>query len=570
MNKLRLIFTGFALAALLLLPAIPALADDASANLIANSGVESSASGQPDNWVPESWGTNTTSFDYVNTGHSGSHAIQTTVSNYTDGDAKWIFNPVSVAASTQYTYSDWYEATTTTHVWAQYKNVDGSFSYQWLGSVGASNIWAQATEKLTVPDGVTAVSIFHVLNANGQLTIDDASLSAAAVCSVSQSNGVYDGGFEQTCPGSPNAPANWQQETYGDPSASFGYISSSRSGDYAVSTTVTNSGGEAGWQTDWQSAASNQRYGLTFWHDSTTYVYAYVAVKLDDGSLQYMGLMSVPATQNTGWSQYSDNFVTPANTAAVQITIATSGVGTFKLDDVYLSTMANQDPADFAQGVVSVTLDDGDASTYKNGFPVLKNTGIKSTFYINAGALGTSGYMTKSNVKSLASNGQEIGSHLYQHLDIVSLTSGELQQQISQNNNSLHAILGSSYEISDFASPYGSYTSSTLDTAMQFYDSHRTTDGQFNTKANLNGRAIHAILVKSTTTPDQVEAWVRQAKQQHQWLVLVYHAIGKSPAGGDGDGYATTPANFKTEMNYLKSSGVSAMTVKNALHDLNP
>jgi hypothetical protein len=105
---------------------------------------------------------------------------------------------------------------------------------------------------------------------------------------------------------------------------------------------------------------------------------------------------------------------------------------------------------------------------------------------------------------------------------------------------------------------------------MQYYQSHRTTDGQFNTKANLNVQQLHAILVTTATTNAQVKAWIAQAVSQDEWLVLVYHAIGSSPIGGDGDGYAVSPAKFTTQMSNLKQSGVNVMTTAQALNYLLP
>lgn len=556
------------LATFMLSPAAAALTADPSGNLIANPGFESStqAAGLPDDWATNSWGSNTASFQYLGYGHSGHHAAQTNISNYSSGDAKWMFTPVRVSSGTQYTYTDWYEASTATNVWAQYTNSDGSYMYQWLGSVTASSDWQQATENLTVPSNANAVSVFHVLNANGQLIIDDTSLTVA--CNVSNANGVYNGGFEQTCPNNPNEPADWQTETYGQPGASFAYVSHAHSGAHAVQTTMTNKTGEAGWQTIWQPITASQRYGLTFWQDGTAYVYAYAAFTLSNNNVQYISLMSVPATQNTGWSQYTDNFISPSNAVNIQITIATSEPGTFTLDDVYLNTLANQNPVNFTSGVVSLTFDDGDDSTFKNGLPVLDSNSFKATFYLNDSTLGNQGYMSTDDVSALARDNQEVSSHLYQHVDLVTLTQTQLIQQITNNNTSLQGILGPNYPITDFASPYGSYTSTALDTVMQYYQSHRTTDGQFNTKANLNPLQIHAILVTSKTSVSQVEKWISQAQQQDQWLVLVYHAIGSAPPGGDGRGYATTPANFTAEMSYLHGSGVSVQPINNALTDL--
>jgi peptidoglycan/xylan/chitin deacetylase (PgdA/CDA1 family) len=554
---------------LFLTPLLPIMASAQSSNLIANSNFETSTASMPDNWVPESWGSNTSSFTYTKNAHTGNYAAQTTVSNYSNGDAKWIPDAVSTTSGNNYSYTDWYESTVTTNIWARYTGTDGTYSYQWIGTVGASPLWNKTSESITIPTGVVAVSIFHVLNANGQLTIDDTSLLSVMNCVVSEANGVNNGGFEQTCPSDTTTPANWQTETYGSPGASFAYTTSARTGSRAVQTTVT-SNGEAGWQTNAQAVASNQRYNLSFWQNGTAYVYAYVEVTLTDGSLQYTSLMSVPATQNTGWSQYSDNFITPNNTASIKITIATSAVGTFTLDDVYLNTLINQTPTMFSNGVVSLTFDDGDASAYSNGFPTLKANNFKGTFYINAGMLGSSGYMTTNNVKTLFTDGNEIGSHLYKHIDMVPLSTLDLKSQITTNNSALTSILGTSSAVTDFASPYGSYTSNGLSTVMQYYQSHRDTDGEMNTKANLNAQHIHAILVTSTTTPDQIKSWVSQAQTNNEWLVLVYHSIGSAPVNGDGAGYATTPAHFTTEMTNLKTSNIRVAPINTALSLLLP
>lgn len=562
------IYTTLVIAVLAILPLVPAGAD-ITPNLIVNPGAEiSTADNSPDFWTANSWGSNNPVLTYSNNAHTGNRALTTTINNYIEGDAKWMFNPVNVLAGEQYVYSDWYQATVGTHLWAQYRHTSGNFSYQWLGSAGASSTWNQAAAKLTVPEGVNSLSVFHVLSDNGQLTIDDAGLTLQPVCSATITSGIYNGGFEETCTDSAGSPLAWHGQTYGNSAASFEYLNSGRSGNHAVQTTMTGNSGEAGWQSDWQAVTANQRYNLSFWHDGTAYVYAYVAITLNDGSLYYLSLMSVPATQNTGWSGYSDNFVTPANAKSIQINIATSSAGTFRLDDAGLSALTNYSSNEFSKGMVSVTFDDNDSSIYSNGYSTLKSYGLKATFYVNAATIDSRGYMTKSNLRTLAQNGQEVGSHLYNHTSIVTLNVSQLEQQITTNNNTLRQILGSNYQVNSFASPYGAYTSNALNTVMQRHQSHRTTDGRFNTKTNFNARQIHAVLVNSDTTTAQVKSWIDYARQSRAWLVLVYHGIGASAASGEGSGYTTTKANFQVEMSYLRSSGVTVLPVSTALSQL--
>jgi len=553
---------------------VPQTKADAT-NLIPNAGFESSTAGQPDNWTPESWGSNSASFQYLATGHSGSHAAQTTVTNYSDGDAKWMFDPVSVSAGQQYTYTDWYRASAATNVWAQYTAASGDLSYGWLGGVAPSTTWSQVSEKLTVPTGVTAVSVFHVLNANGQLAIDDASLTEdVPACSPQAVNGLLNGGFEQTCPANPNVPAGWQTQTYGPDPASYGYSTDAHSGAHAVTINNTSASDEAGWTTSVSAPAANQRYNVSFWQKGTVYVYAYVVETLTDGTTQSVGLESVPSTagiygsMTPVWSQYSDTFVTPANVQSLAITIATSGTGNLTLDDVALTPLANQTPVNFTRGKVSVTLDDGWASQYNTALPILKQNGFTATFYVNAGTLGATGYMTGAQLQQLASGGNEIGSHLYHHSDMVQLDQATLASELSGNKTTLQQILGSNYPVTDFASPYGSYVSGDIDTVMQYEQSHRTTDNSINTKANLNPRQIHAKLIGPATTLADVNSWIAQAKSDHDWLVLVYHGVTASPVSDDEAQDAVTPAQFKQQMAAIKSSGLTVQPVNAVLADL--
>jgi len=508
---------------------------DTSTNLVKNPGLENSAvnSGLPDNWTGDSWGVNNSTSQYSSSGHSGSRSVSVSVAGYIDGDAKWIFDPVQISANTKYDYSDWYKSDTITNLWAQFKDPTGANSYQWLGSVAPSTSWTQSTKTFTVPSGKTKVSVFHVLNGNGSLSIDDVSLSENIPppnCAADLSSGVPNGGFEQSCASAPNQPVGWSAVSYSGANSSSGYLNNGYSGSHSISTTLSSSSGEAGWQSDWQTISSNQRYNLSFWHNDTTYIYAYLAFRMSDGSIVYSGLMSVPATQNTGWSKYSDEFIAPIGSTNMQLTIATSGQGTFNVDDVSLSQLVNQTPQIFSSGLVSLTFDDNSASVYKNGLPTLNSMGYKATFYVNASTLGSAGYMTKTNLKTLASSGHEIASHLYEHVDMVTLTQDQLQQEITNNNNTILSILGSNYNLNSFASPFGSYTSTSVDTVMASYTSHRVTDGRFNSKANLDPRQIHAKIVSSTTTAQDVQSWIDQAKQQNLWLVLVYHTVGASGA----------------------------------------
>jgi hypothetical protein len=69
-------------------------------NLILNADMQTSTatSSAPDNWTGLGYGTNDRTFTYPvgGPGGVGDKAAQATINSYTDGDAKWVFDPVSV------------------------------------------------------------------------------------------------------------------------------------------------------------------------------------------------------------------------------------------------------------------------------------------------------------------------------------------------------------------------------------------------------------------------------------------------------------------------------------------
>jgi len=153
------------------------------ANLIPNASFETANGANPAGWTQDSWGTNTAAFTYVkNDGHTGTNSAKVTVSKYTDGDAKWYFDPLALTPGAQYTYSAWYKATTTkVAVTAMYIDANGTRHYFNLPAplVGASagTVWQQYSATFQVPTDATAMSIFFLIEGNGTLQTDDVSIT---------------------------------------------------------------------------------------------------------------------------------------------------------------------------------------------------------------------------------------------------------------------------------------------------------------------------------------------------------------------------------------------------------
>src|SRR5262249_38796483 len=119
-------------------------------NLIPNPSMEDGAP-LPTNWLSNAWGTNTTSFTYENTGHTGSHSVKTTMTSYTRGDGKWYFSPFTIEAAKTYTYRHFYKSTASTDVVVGYVDASNNWTYQWIKTLPASADWQEMIINFTPP-----------------------------------------------------------------------------------------------------------------------------------------------------------------------------------------------------------------------------------------------------------------------------------------------------------------------------------------------------------------------------------------------------------------------------------
>jgi peptidoglycan/xylan/chitin deacetylase (PgdA/CDA1 family) len=110
-------------------------------------------------------------------------------------------------------------------------------------------------------------------------------------------------------------------------------------------------------------------------------------------------------------------------------------------------------PAANAETVVSFTFDDGLSSAPAAG-SILTAQGIKATFYIITGEVGTSGFVTWPNVAKLAAEGHEIGAHTVTHPDLPTLTPSEQEEQICGSRKQLEEH---GYAPHTFAYPHGDF-----------------------------------------------------------------------------------------------------------------
>src|SRR5512139_1225596 len=106
-----------------------------------------------------------------------------------------------------------------------------------------------------------------------------------------------------------------------------------------------------------------------------------------------------------------------------------------------------------AETIVSLTFDDGLAQSLARD--ILRNHGMKGTFYVNSNMIGTGGdYLTKAELDALFADGNEIGGHTIDHVDLATLSDSAQRAAICNDMQTLNTWYPG--QIHAFAYPYAS------------------------------------------------------------------------------------------------------------------
>ena len=531
-----------------------------AANLVPNPTLATAGTnGSPQGWSKGGWGTNTAVFTYPVTGYDDNFAAKVQISAYTNGDAKWYFNPVAITPGT-YQFSDYYQSNIASTLTAQYTGASGALTYVDLATLGSSSTWKNASVNFAVPAGTTQITIFHLINGVGWLTVDDYSLTSYTAPVIPQppaptaADLILNPSLEYLDAG--GLPIGWAKGGWGTNTSAYSVYHPGYDGNNAAQVSISAyTDGDAKWYFTPITPKPNYKYSFTDYYQSNIASYVTAEIQLSDGTMQYEDLGSLAADAN--WTQFTGTFSTPPNAKAVTVYHLIKAVGWLKTDNFGLVEVG---PSQLTQGVVSIDFDDGWLSAYQKAYPILSKAGLKSTYYIFTDSFtDPDDYMTLAQVKILLAAGNEIGSHTKTHSDLTTLNSAQLTDEVS-GSKSWFAQNG--IKTTTFAYPYGTYNN-VVEAAVKNagYAGARTSDSGDNDKAS-NKYELKTYPVENTTTLADIEKWIDYAKQNKVWLVLLFHEILDNDST---EQYSTTPKMVQDTVNYLVGQKVPVLTNAQAI-----
>lgn len=221
------------------------------------------------------------------------------------------------------------------------------------------------------------------------------------------------------------------------------------------------------------------------------------------------------------------------------------------------------EPADYPNGVLSFTFDDGFASQYTLAKPILDTYGYPATAYIIIDKVGSAGFMSLADLTDAEDNANwEIAYHSY---DSDIHTTGfpatpqlDLEQDIDLARDWLYQNGFEGY--CDCAYPHGSFTGSTdvlgavqtkLSTCRTVHQKHREAFPPS------HAYKLRVLLVNLPITVATVQAAMDQAKLNKEWIILVFHNFTDTPLiNNDYD-----PDDFEAIVDYANTIGIPVKTV---------
>ena len=481
-------------------------------------------------------------FDDTFTGAIADGFAQATTTAHTDGDVKWVHDPVSVEQGGQYTFSDSYESNVPTKIIAALAASTSSSPslFLTLATVPANPAsFTTETQTFTVPFGYSALSVYHVLDTVGNLYTDNYSLMETldaahnlpphGLVSLTFDDGwssQYDNGFFPLMR-TANVPATY----------------------YIISNAMADSSHDL-----FQDSAATGTVVPVTTASSTTWA----PIFIDPSSATYF----LSSTYTS--SAPVDVTVSYNNGAPVTSTFGPLPAGT-----------------NVTSGI-TITLQNPGSINANNGISI-KESVTSGSLDISAKSLTeiSSDYMTPAQIKILQQAGNEIGDHTLDHCSVTQLEADpsnvlscafpprdnptSMSKQILDAKTALQSVAPS---IDTFAYPYGQFDSGAESflSSNGFIGARSTTPG-YNTLST-DKNALMVQTVDDTTSASTINGWIDFAMSTHQWLILLFHQIDDPAAiASNGEDGGTTPAIFSDVVSHLTTlpSG-SVMTVHDALN----
>ncbi|MBT2249580.1 polysaccharide deacetylase family protein [Arthrobacter sp. BHU FT2] len=505
-------------------------------------------------------------------GRLGDQALKLQVTHYASGDVTLTSPRVPVEPHQTYLFKAFASSEVDFTLLARRYRADGSSTLEQLRDPleRPGDTPFTVSDAFITEDQTTAVEYVFRLAVDGTLEVEGAYLEPASDVQIEPAakqgpNLIPNPTFSGIQPRTPSA---WSPYSSGALTAESGRSMDADGG--FLWTRITNyRDGEAKWQYEPVSITPDRYFEFSAAYRSDREVDVVAEFELANGGRIFHNLETVlPAGD---WTAIREAFQAPAGAKTVMVTLISHGDGTTNVRDYSLIDITQAGPLRWARPMVSITFDDGWQSVYDKALPVLNQHGFRSTQYVNASSIETPNFMTAAEVQQLHQAGHEIAAHSYEHVDLTSIGTDRLDDQLRRSGEVLAAA---GLDTRDLAPPYGRTDAQVDWYASKYFDIVRGTSDGLNTRQTLDPKDLKVFYVTDETTLETLSEALAETALMNGWLILVYHQIAAGPSAGThentvaADRSTITSDVFAAQMQLIDDSNIDVQPVAQAYAQL--
>jgi peptidoglycan/xylan/chitin deacetylase (PgdA/CDA1 family) len=219
-------------------------------------------------------------------------------------------------------------------------------------------------------------------------------------------------------------------------------------------------------------------------------------------------------------------------------------------------------PAQATGPVLSFTFDDAPSSAATHGAAILEQHGLRGTFYLNGGLLGTRGdaspLMERAQARSVARAGHEIGCHTHAHADIRVQDWHALERDLAANHLAIAELTGGA-PLRSFAYPFGGVSFGKKLRLQSMFQTCRGVRPGVNAGRIDTGFLRAVPLYSSELDLAEAARWIAEAVRLRGWLIFFTHDVADRPTR-----YGVTPQLLASVVRSALAAGCACLPVGEA------
>src|SRR5262245_34005162 len=211
--------------------------------------------------------------------------------------------------------------------------------------------------------------------------------------------------------------------------------------------------------------------------------------------------------------------------------------------------------------IVTFSFDDFPRSAANAGAHVLRDFGVKGTFFVSGSRTGRNldgvDQFTAQDLIDVAESGHEIGCHTFSRLRVPCAGRGAVRDDIERNKDFVRRVLGE-YTMSSFAYPYGHVTVSSKAILSRHFPICRGIWCGVNSR-RIDFMNLKAVSLDPLTDYAQLLAMLDETQASNGWLIFFTHDISDDPSP-----YGYTPGDLARLVGAVLERGIEILPMKNA------